>query len=59
MYKNIRKKVSQNLRPFKKIICHLISANKITPSVTLADTHFLFTENDVKLYNFKKENYAN
>jgi excisionase family DNA binding protein len=52
------KEVAQQLGCTQRNICHLIKANKITPSVTLANGHFLFTENDVKMYNFQKENYA-
>ncbi len=39
-------------------ICHLIKANKITPAVTLENGHYLFTAEDVALYNSKKLNYA-
>lgn len=36
----------------------MIRANKITPAITLVNGHFLFTAEDVALYNSKKLNYA-
>jgi excisionase family DNA binding protein len=52
------KEVALQLGCTQRNICHLIKANKITPSLTLANGQFLFTEEDVKLYNSNKENYA-
>lgn len=52
------KEVSQLLGYTQRNICYLIKANKITPTITLKNGHFLFTAEDVALYNSKKLNYA-
>lgn len=52
------KEVSQLLGYTQRNICYLIKANKITPAITLQNGHFLFTAEDVALYNSKKLNYA-
>jgi excisionase family DNA binding protein len=52
------KEVAQLLGCTKRNICYMIRANKITPAITLVNGHFLFTAEDVALYNSKKLNYA-
>ena len=52
------KEVSQLLGYTQRNICYLIKANKIIPAITLKNGHFLFTAEDVALYNSKKLNYA-
>jgi DNA-binding transcriptional MerR regulator len=50
--------VSQILGCTQRNVCHLIKAKKIFPAITLKNGHFLFTAEDVALYNSKKLNYA-
>jgi excisionase family DNA binding protein len=52
------KEVAQQMGFTSRYVCYLIKANKITPAITLKNGHFLFTAEDVALYNSKKLNYA-
>jgi excisionase family DNA binding protein len=52
------KEVAQLLGYTSRYVCYLIKANKITPTITLGNGHFLFTAEDVALYNSKNLNYA-
>ena len=52
------KEVAQKMGCTPRYVCYLIKANKITPAITLQNGHFLFTAEDVALFNSKKLNYA-
>lgn len=52
------KEVAQLLSYTQRNICYLIKAKKIVPAIILENGHFLFTAEDVALYNSKKLNYA-
>lgn len=52
------KEVSQLLGCTQRNICYLIKAKKITPAITLENGHFLFTAEDVAMYNSKNKSYA-
>lgn len=52
------REVSRLIGCTQRNIFHLVKAKKITPALTLENGHFLFTTEDVALYNSKKLNYA-
>lgn len=51
------KEVAQKLGCTQRNVCYLIKANKLIPTITLENGHFLFDEKNVLKYNSNKVTY--